>query len=223
MSDRKITVQREVSEREISVEREQTLTINATGIFPSGTVEITENGSYDVTTYKNAEVAVPSDPSEFFTSMTTTRVDSAIKVLVVDIPSTITALFTSSGYSDFRNYENLKKVKITGGSGLTSINNLLRDTVAEVYDISALAGLTNVQSYNLFGNASNVKAIIIDSENVLDLSHGSGQFSNSGISQGTGYIYVPDELVNTYKAASNWNYYASQIKPLSELPEEYRI
>lgn len=222
MSDRKIKVQREVSERPINVERESTLMLNATGVFPSGTLEITENGSYEVTTYKNVEVAVPSDPSEFFTPMTTTRVDSAIKVLVVDIPSTITEVFMSSGYSDFRNYGNLKKVRITGGSGLTSLNNLFRNTVAEVYDISALAGLTNVRSYNLFGNATNVKAIIIDNENVFDLSGSTGQFSNSGISRGTGYIYVPDELVNTYKAASIWSQYASQIKPLSELPEEYR-
>ena len=31
-----------------------------------------------------------------------------------------------------------------------------------------------------------------------------------------GYIYVPDALVEDYKAATNWSTYASQIKPLSE-------
>lgn len=31
-----------------------------------------------------------------------------------------------------------------------------------------------------------------------------------------GYIYVPDELVDSYKAATNWSTYADQIKPLSE-------
>ena len=41
------------------------------------------------------------------------------------------------------------------------------------------------------------------------------------IASGTGYIYVPDELVNTYKTTDvsfGWGYYASQIKGLSELP-----
>jgi hypothetical protein len=35
-----------------------------------------------------------------------------------------------------------------------------------------------------------------------------------------GYIYVPDNLVEDYKAATNWSVYAEQIKPLSELPAE---
>lgn len=34
-----------------------------------------------------------------------------------------------------------------------------------------------------------------------------------------GYIYVPDDLVEQYKVATNWSTYASQIKPISELEE----
>lgn len=34
-----------------------------------------------------------------------------------------------------------------------------------------------------------------------------------------GYIYVPDNLVEDYKVATNWSTYASQIKPISELEE----
>jgi hypothetical protein len=33
-------------------------------------------------------------------------------------------------------------------------------------------------------------------------------------------IYVKDELVDTYKTADNWSYFANQIKPISELPED---
>ena len=33
------------------------------------------------------------------------------------------------------------------------------------------------------------------------------------------YIYVPDDLVENYKTATNWSVYASQIKPLSEYVE----
>lgn len=35
-----------------------------------------------------------------------------------------------------------------------------------------------------------------------------------------GYIYVPDVLVDSYKTDQYWKFVASQIKPLSELPEE---
>ena len=35
----------------------------------------------------------------------------------------------------------------------------------------------------------------------------------------SGFIYVPDELVESYKVATNWATYADQIKPLSEYVE----
>ena len=42
-------------------------------------------------------------------------------------------------------------------------------------------------------------------------------FTNTPIAKGTGLIYVPDNLVEQYKAATNWATYANQIKPISEL------
>ena len=44
----------------------------------------------------------------------------------------------------------------------------------------------------------------------------SGVFGGSKIASGTGYIYVPDDAVESYKTAANWSTYANQIKPLSE-------
>ena len=35
-----------------------------------------------------------------------------------------------------------------------------------------------------------------------------------------GYIYVPDNLVNSYKSASGWSDYSTQIKGLSEIPND---
>lgn len=45
----------------------------------------------------------------------------------------------------------------------------------------------------------------------------SGLFNETPIASGTGYIYVPDESVETYKSATNWSAYADQIKGVSEL------
>lgn len=44
-----------------------------------------------------------------------------------------------------------------------------------------------------------------------------GKLTNNGIASGTGFIYVPDNLVEQYKVAANWSIHASQIKPISEL------
>ena len=42
-------------------------------------------------------------------------------------------------------------------------------------------------------------------------------FALTPIANGTGYIYVPDDLVDSFKTATNWSTYADQIKPISEL------
>lgn len=49
---------------------------------------------------------------------------------------------------------------------------------------------------------------------------GGGGLANTAIASGTGYIYVPDNLVEEYKTATNWSNYADQIKPISELDQE---
>ena len=59
---------------------------------------------------------------------------------------------------------------------------------------------------------------ILNTETVCALANKSA-FSNTPIENGTGYIYVPDALVNDYKKATNWSVYANQIKPLSEYVE----
>lgn len=37
------------------------------------------------------------------------------------------------------------------------------------------------------------------------------------IEKGTGYVYVPDDMVDSYREAANWSAIANQIKPISEL------
>jgi hypothetical protein len=37
------------------------------------------------------------------------------------------------------------------------------------------------------------------------------------VGDGTGYIYVPDDLVDAYKSATNWSALASHIKGESEM------
>lgn len=44
-------------------------------------------------------------------------------------------------------------------------------------------------------------------------------FEGTPISVGYGYIYVPADLVDTYKAATNWSRYADQIVSLNEYPK----
>lgn len=74
----------------------------------------------------------------------------------------------------------------------------------------------------MFGATSSIEAIVIDSPSLFQLTS-TNTFSNSSVKNGgTGFVYVPDNLVDEYKTATNWVLVADQIKPLSELPQEVK-
>ena len=76
-----------------------------------------------------------------------------------------------------------------------------------------------ITNSNMFQYCTNLKTLIINNPNLFKITNVNA-FSNSLIASGTGYVYVPDNMVETYKSATNWSTYASQIKPISELPAE---
>ena len=67
--------------------------------------------------------------------------------------------------------------------------------------------------------ASELTALILPANRVIEL-RSSPALSLTPIASGTGYIYVPSNLVDAYKSATNWSVYADSIRPLSELPNE---
>lgn len=80
-----------------------------------------------------------------------------------------------------------------------------------------LNNCTNIGSMCFF--MSGITTLILGAPTVCTLGH-TDAFAGTPIVNGTGYIYVPDDLVEAYKGATNWSTFASQIKGLSELPEE---
>ena len=94
------------------------------------------------------------------------------------------------------------------GSDLTTVN---------------LPECTSIGTSTFYG-CTNLTTVIFGADRVVTLMS-SDAFNNSAISRRTGYIHVPDNLVDSYKTATNWSTYANQINPISELPsnlkEEY--
>jgi hypothetical protein len=66
-----------------------------------------------------------------------------------------------------------------------------------------------------FYNCAAMTAIIIRSKTVCSLAN-ANTFTNTPIKSGTGYIYVPAALVDSYKAATNWSAYAAQIRAIED-------
>ena len=81
-----------------------------------------------------------------------------------------------------------------------------------------ISGWTNPDSqrtYQFLSGCGALESLIIDSNEVFNLTD-SSSLTSSGIVYGTGYVYVPDDLVASYQAANYWSTYSSQIKGMSE-------
>lgn len=103
-------------------------------------------------------------------------------------------------------------------NGLTS---LLRETFygcASIPEMTCQGDIKYINN-NCFSGCSKLSKFILP--NITSIpSAGSNIFKNTPIAQGTGYVYVPDDLVDSFKSATNWSTYADQIKPISELEVE---
>lgn len=97
------------------------------------------------------------------------------------------------------------------------------NTIAMFKDCTSLTTLdfSNIKTIGsqFAQNASSLSTLIIRNSTTLATLGGTNAFLNNPIASGTGYIYVPDDLVDSYKQATNWSTYAAQIKGLSELPQ----
>ena len=78
--------------------------------------------------------------------------------------------------------------------------------------------LVNINGDKAFMNCKNLSALLLANDKVCTLAN-SNAFTGTPIASGTGYIYVNDDLVDSYKLATNWTVYKNQIKSISEYVE----
>ncbi len=120
---------------------------------------------------------------------------------------------------------------VTTGNGVCYLCSSLTDVsfpVATKVGQYAFYGCTELRSAifpcakeidaEAFRNCTSLEALILQNTEVATL-FGTTVFTGTPIASGAGVLYVPDELVNRYKTATNWSKFADQIKPISELEE----
>lgn len=66
-----------------------------------------------------------------------------------------------------------------------------------------------------FSYSSAFTVLVLRNETLVSLVS-TNAFTSTKIASGTGYIYVPAALVDTYKAATNWSTYADQFRALED-------
>lgn len=106
-------------------------------------------------------------------------------------------------------------------SALTAIRFPMLETIKKTAFVKCYAlttadffALTSIENY-VFNVCSKLKTLILRGATMCTAG-GSGLLDGTLIANGTGYIYVPRALVDTYKAASNWSNFAAQFRALED-------
>jgi hypothetical protein len=71
--------------------------------------------------------------------------------------------------------------------------------------------LKNMSTY-VFDRCVSLKSLFLRNPDAICYLGDVNAFGDTPIASGTGYIYVPSELVDQYKVAKNWSTFASQIR-----------
>lgn len=125
--------------------------------------------------------------------------------------------FPMVGGYDFYNCSSLKsaKIKLNSNNYVSGVFNNCSSLERVEIDDGYMIG-----SY-FFEKCSLLKQLIIRKKTKRVALQNSTIFENTPIATSTteGFIYVPDDLVESYKTATNWSTYASKIKGISELGE----
>ena len=125
---------------------------------------------------------------------------------------------------------NLPKLKKKGGSAFFKCSNLRNAVFPELEggvinafgngnelvsaDLSKASGLYS----GAFRDCPKLVTVILRKVDGICTLGSTDTFKNTPIESGTGYVYVPAALVDSYKAATNWTVYADQIRAIEDYP-----
>lgn len=70
-----------------------------------------------------------------------------------------------------------------------------------------------------FNKCSSLETLILRKSDAICTLANVSAFTSTPIASGTGYVYVPSALVDSYRTATNWSTYANQFREIEDYPE----
>lgn len=109
--------------------------------------------------------------------------------------------------------------KLLADVSLPSVTTLSQNALYNCDSLKKIS-LPSVATINAsaFNGSANFETLILEKSSVVTLAN-TNAFNGTKIASGTGYIYVPSALVESYQSASNWSTYAAQIRAIEDYPE----
>ena len=105
--------------------------------------------------------------------------------------------------------EFINTVDLVGDEALS--DSIIDRSITEISDNH----ITSIGGSAFRGCRGLTTLILRNTEKVCTLLNTSA-LSSTKIASGTGYIYVPAALIDSYKAASNWSTFAAQFRALED-------
>lgn len=122
------------------------------------------------------------------------------------------------------NFPAVRTISVYAFWGCTALTTINLPSVMGVSS-NAFAGCTSLVMVDLpaattianlgFNGCSGLKALILRNKNCCALSNANA-FNGTLIASGTGHIYVPAALMDSYKEGTGWSTYAAQFRALED-------
>ena len=161
------------------------------------------SGSIFASCFSLSSITLPSS----ITSIGSSAFSSCFSLTSISLPNSITKIDSSA----FSNCYSLESITLPN-----SINSLSGSIFASCFSLSSItlpSSITSI-STNTFNRCYNLKQVVINADTVITIQ--SNTFSSYAYNT---KFYVPDNLVEDYKVATNWVNFADRIYPLSSLGE----
>lgn len=207
-------------------------------VLPNGTHSIPDHMFYNNTTIEKADLSNVTKKvgSEAFRGTTNLKEVIMPTTIATGVPNIIMgrAFYGCTSLTYIYFYpKNTAIYSIYSGTlgifyGCTSLkeayipNTQFSGTTQTFFGCTSLEKVTcrgQINGQKNFENCTSLTTLIFTTDKIETLNN-LNNFTNTPIESGTGYIYVRDDLVESYKTATNWSTFANQIKGLSELQQE---